>query len=261
VSATAEGHPPVELSPAALNTVAHLVVESIDDPIIDPSDHHHVTRVLRARAGELLTFTDGAGRWRVGHVPAEWTDPSLRCEGLGPIHVSLVEPVGCVAVALVKGDKPETIVQKLTELGISRIVLLIAERSVVRWDEAKVAKQLARLRSIAREALMQSRGVWLPTVSGVFDLRSFLAAEQGAGKRVLVAQFGGMAEVMSGDTLVVGPEGGWSATELSLFTNRVSLGGTILRAETAAIVAGTRLMLSAPTFFHVSTHVPSDSSH
>src|SRR3546814_2905207 len=71
-------------------------------------------------------------------------------------EVPAAAPELTVAFALVKGDKPELVVQKLTELGIDRIVPLRAERSVVRWDEAKAASALTRLRAIARAAAMQS---------------------------------------------------------------------------------------------------------
>jgi RsmE family RNA methyltransferase len=70
-----------------------------------------------------------------------------------------------VAFAPVKGEKPEVIVQKLTELGIDQIIPLApTRRSVVKWDDARAAKNEERLRKIAREAAMQSRRTWLPTI-------------------------------------------------------------------------------------------------
>src|SRR3546814_15377913 len=66
-------------------------------------------------------------------------------------EVPAAAPELTVAFALVKGDKPELVVQKLTELGIDRIEPLRAERSVVRWDEAKAASALTRLRARSEE--------------------------------------------------------------------------------------------------------------
>ena len=71
-----------------------------------------------------------------------------------------------VAFAIPKADRPEWIVQKLTELGVARIVLLHAERSVVRWDGDRAARHLRKLRRVAVEALEQSRGSGCPTIVG-----------------------------------------------------------------------------------------------
>ena len=72
--------------------------------------------------------------------------------------------------------------QKLTELGADRIVPFVAERSVVRWDEAKAARQGERLGAIAREAAMQCRRTWLPEVGPVVDFAEAAAPLGGAGR-------------------------------------------------------------------------------
>ncbi len=69
-----------------------------------------------------------------------------------------------VAFSPVKGDRPEWAVQKLTELGVDRIVPLVAARSVVRWTGDRGAAVVERWRRVAREAAMQSRRAWLPAV-------------------------------------------------------------------------------------------------
>ncbi len=239
-------------SPAAVSAVAHVVVDSIDEAQLSTPDHHHVVRVLRARPGETVTVTDGRGAWRIGVVPANWSDPSIELAELGPVH-RVERSFGrskerCVAIALAKADKPETAVQKLTELGIDRVVLLNAAHSVVKWDADKVVKNLLRLRTIAREAVMQSRGVWLPSIDGVFAPSQFVESEQRLGRRVAVAQFGGEHVTAEVDTILIGPEGGWSSQELGGFQNRVQLGHNVLRAETAAIAAG--VLLAHATDIH-----------
>ena len=124
-------------------------------------------------------------------------------------------------------------VQKLPELGVDHILPLAAERSVVRWDEAKVASQYERMVRVAREAGMQSRRVRLPEVAPVAPVESLLDAA--------MAEPGGEVLDTDVDGLLVGPEGGWTAEELRE-RRRISLGSTILRAETAAIVAGVLLV-------------------
>lgn len=140
----------------------------------------------------------------------------------------------CVAFSPVKGEKPELIVQKLTELGIDEIIPLApTARSVVRWDAAKAEKQTGRLQRVANEASMQSRRVWLPKVHPVTQLANLVACDA-----VAFAEPGGVEVTSDHRTIVVGPEGGFAPEELAWSTHRVSLGESVLRAETAAIVAG-----------------------
>ncbi len=76
-------------------------------------------------------------------------------------------PTITVAFALVKGERPELVVQKLTELGVDRIVPFLAERSVVRWEPDKAERNATRLRRVAVEAAMQCRRTWLPEVAAL----------------------------------------------------------------------------------------------
>lgn len=139
-----------------------------------------------------------------------------------------------VAFALTKNNKPELVVQKLTEVGVTRIVPFLAERSVVRWDADKQAKNIVRFARIAHDAAMQSRRVHVPVVEAVTTVSVV------AGEGATAAQFGGSSK--RSRFIAVGPEGGWSDAELSLFADTVDLGATVLRAETAAIVAGVRVV-------------------
>jgi 16S rRNA (uracil1498-N3)-methyltransferase len=137
-----------------------------------------------------------------------------------------------VAFALVKGERPELVVQKLTELGADRIVPFVAERSVVRWAPDRAARQEGRLRAIARAAAMQCRRTWLPEVAEVAAFAD-VAALPGAA----LADPGGAAPTLATTAVLVGPEGGWSPAEQACDLPRVRLGAYILRAETASITA------------------------
>ena len=142
---------------------AHVVVADVDHPAIDDSTAHHVFRVLRVRDGDPVTVTDGQGRWRACRAAGGELLAEPDAEMTAAVARSATTTV---AFAIPKSDRPEWIVQKLTELGVARIVLLHAERSVVRWEPDRAARHVAKLRRVAVEALEQSRGVWLPDIVG-----------------------------------------------------------------------------------------------
>ena len=218
-----EGHPADQAGPMAF-------VADIAAPALGDRDVHHLVRVLRQRVGDPLTVADGSGRWRTARLDP--STPSSLGE-LGPVsELSDVAPALAIGFALVKGDKPELIVQKLTELGVDRIVPFRAYRSVVRWDDAKAAKAVERLRAVARAAAMQCHRPRLPVVSDVAELDDLVA--EGAA----LADRAGAAPSLGMPFVLVGPEGGWSAAEAAVPAPRVKLGGHVLRAETAALAAG-----------------------
>jgi 16S rRNA (uracil1498-N3)-methyltransferase len=211
--------------------------------LLPAADYHHLARVLRLRAGEVVTLTNGEGAWLTCEVPPAWDSPVVPLMATSAVRVVARPEMRTVAFALVKNDKPETVIQKLTELGVGRIVLLAADHSVVKWDAAKATKNLERLATVAREALMQSRGVWLPKIEGPVTLAAFVAAESAHGRQVFAADLGGTSWHGDIRCVAIGPEGGWSRAEREIFPKApVSLSRhTVLRAETAAITAGVLL--------------------
>ena len=209
----------------------HVFVVDLSTPTLDEDDRHHLGRVLRLRDGDDLILGDGAGR-RCRAVYRVSDDPELVGD---VVAVPASDPAVAVGFALIKGGRPEMVVQKLTELGVDRILPLSADRSVVQWDEAKASTQVERFRRVAREAAMQSRRAWLPIVEEMAVAREVQPA---AG--VVLAEPGGDPIDRSVRVLLVGPEGGWTDEELIRHPT-VGLGPTVLRAETAAISAGTLL--------------------
>lgn len=210
-----------------------MLVDDIDAPELSDADAHHVFRVLRVRDGETVTVTDGEGRWRSCTASGPTLAPGSDVRSVDRRPHPLT-----VAFSIPKQDRPEWIVQKLTEIGIDRIVPIHAERSVVRWNDDRARRHLEKLRRVAVEALQQSRGVWLPDVAGPVAAAEVLptaaAAEPGAPRMDHRTR-----------TVAIGPEGGWSPAELELAAATVSIGSTVLRVETAAIVAGARLVMHA----------------
>ena len=226
------------MNPALRASAAHVFVESLEGLALQhlalsAQDDHHVRRVLRLRPAQRITLSDGRGRW----IEAQLGEGHL--EPAGDVQeVCAPRPV-TIAAAMPKGDRLEWMVQKLTELGVTRVLLLDCERSVVHLQGERAAKQLARLRRIAQEASMQSRRVWLPEISQM----SFAEAAARAG--VALAEPGGGQVPAGVDTIIVGPEGGFSPDELAVDVPRVGLADTILRVETAALVAAVALHRSA----------------
>ena len=211
---------------------AHVFVDDLATPTMSDDDVHHLMRVLRLRDGERVTASDGRGNWR----ECLFEDAGLVVDG--DIETESRDRDVTVLFALSKGDKPETAVQKLTELGVARIVPFVAERSVVKWDGDKSQRNVERLRKVAREAAMQSRHVHLPLVE---DVQQSLAAAIALVGKVALAEPGGAAVDASVSAIAVGPEGGFTPNELD-GRRTVALPGGILRAETAAVVAGALLV-------------------
>jgi 16S rRNA (uracil1498-N3)-methyltransferase len=212
-----------------LTARAHVFVADLDAPIIQADDEHHLRRVLRLAPGSDVTAGDGAGRWR----PCRLGDgPVLEMAG-EPVAERRPEPPVTVAFALVKGERPELVVQKLTELGVDRILPFVAGRSVVRWDSDRADRHIERWRTIARQAAMQCRRTTLPEVAPVATFES-VAALPGAA----LADAFGTPPSLDLPVALIGPEGGWTPAEKAVGLPIVRLGAHVLRAETAAITAG-----------------------
>ncbi len=209
-------------------------------PELGEADRHHLVDVLRLVPGELVIAADGDGRWvpcRVsGSARRDATASTALLVPDGPVvDAPRAHPAVTVAFTPTKGSRPEWVVQKLTELGVDRIVPLQTVRSVVRWDGERGRRAVERLRRVAEEAAAQCRQVRLPEVAPVSRL-SDLAALCGAPPVLAVP--GGGRPTLAHPVLAVGPEGGWGDAECPASGATVGLGPTVLRAETAAVVAG-----------------------
>lgn len=219
---------------AALRAAAaHFFVADLAAPALCEADAHHARTVLRL-ADDDVTVCDGAGAWRPCRLAR---DGALAATG-EIVHDPAPRWPLLVAFAPVKGERPEWTVQKLTELGIDVIVPLVGTaRAVVRWEGERGGRHLERLRRVAREAAMQSRRTRLPEVREPAPLAS-LAAEPPAAEPLAVADPAGAPLDASHRAIAIGPEGGFADDELPA-APRVTLGDTILRAETAALAAAT----------------------
>lgn len=217
---------------------AHAFVADLEAPTLSAEDHHHLWRVLRLAPGTRVTVGDGAGAWRLATLRG--ADRHVDPVGDVVVEVRPTPPIG-VAFALTKGERPEWTVQKLTELGVDRIIAVAAARSVVRLDDERAARAAERWRRVAREAAMQCRRAWLPAVEGVITFANLAAA---SGRTLALAHPGGEPPSLARPLVAVGPEGGWDPAELALAAPAtfVGLGDLVLRAETASLAVATLLV-------------------
>ena len=233
--------------PADANAVAHVFVDALDDRCeITGDDGHHLQRVRRLTAGEIVTLADGSGAWRTYEV-VDAADRRLGLEARGEVAIECDPTIGVeLAVALTKGGLDD-VVAAVTELGVVRVTPVRTARVVVRWDEARARKAVARLRAVAREAAMQSRRARIPEIDEVVDLAAILerpdlvvADQAGVGAAVLARPDPNRPKPAW--TVLVGPEGGLTPDELDRLAGlggapRLRLGPHVLRAATAPIAA------------------------
>lgn len=211
---------------------------------LPPEEASHALRVLRLTAGDTCqALMDG----QVFDAVLEETSPRVLLR-LGAAQPS---PEPSVRVTLYqgipKGDKMDYIVQKCTEAGIYRIVPVAFSRCVAKWDWKDAAKKQARFQRIAAEAAKQSGRAWAPPVDLPLSLDGLCRAlpghelalvpweeQRGRGIR---SQWTDQRDV----ALVIGPEGGISAEEISALQEAgaipVTLGKRIFRTETAGLAA------------------------
>jgi len=211
---------------------------------IEGEEAHHLTRVLRVEKGQKYEISD---------------NESIYLAEVDAAHKSLVDfvilerlpaPDPTVAIrlyaALVRFERFELMIEKATELGVSAVIPVMAERSEKGLEQA-VSKRLTRWNRIAREASEQSRRLRLPQLEEPVRFSQALAddaqyryfLDEGQAPPILSEL---PRELNSDDSiaLLAGPEGGWTERERSAAGDRwsaVSLGPQVLKAETAALAA------------------------
>jgi 16S rRNA (uracil1498-N3)-methyltransferase len=205
----------------------------------------HLVRVLRARVGQEFDIATGAvvRRGRISTISEGRVDFEL-----GEEVPAATVPNITLLLAIFKFDRMEWAIEKCSELGVSRILPVIAARTDTHLAAAAV-KRTERWRRIAVQASEQSRRAAPPEIADAIKLSGAVNSPNDGALRVVLAEserktllrdvLGQLAK--SEVTLAIGPEGGWTEAELQLFQKSgwisASLGPTILRAETAAIAA------------------------
>ncbi len=222
--------------------------------VLSREESRHLAGALRLSAGDEVRVFDGEGREFLCAVTQTTArDGALEVRGRvdppraeSPLDLTL-------ACALLKGEKFDTVVQKATELGVARVVPVGAARADVKLPragrEGDGSKRVGRWRRIAVEAAKQSGRARVPLIDGPKSLGEVLIGTEPAARRLMFAERGGrglVETVTAWDekparvAALVGPEGGWDGEEIEEARGAgwqiVTLGGRVLRAETAGVV-------------------------
>jgi 16S rRNA (uracil1498-N3)-methyltransferase len=217
---------------------------------IDGDAANHIARVLRLRQGEPLTLFDGGGgeyaarieEFRKGAVIVS-VDEQLPVARESPLPITLAQGVS-------RGERMDWVVQKATELGVTRIIPVLTERSVVRLDAKQAERKRLHWQAIAVAACEQSGRDRIPGVDVPLTLAEFAGKADSRATRVLLSPTGSqrvadLPRAEGGIVVLIGPEGGLSEAEqraaLAAGFVAVRLGPRVLRTETAAVAALTLL--------------------
>jgi 16S rRNA (uracil1498-N3)-methyltransferase len=206
----------------------------------------HLVRVLRLGEGDACVLFNGDGHDYAARILAA-SKRELRVaiesadavDRESPLPITLLQGVA-------RGEKMDLILQKATELGVSRFVPVWSQRSEVKLDEARTAKRLAHWRGVVVAACEQSGRARVPSVEAPLSLAAALQALPAGGTRLTLDPEGArspasLPDGAAGFVLGVGPEGGWSPLDREQLAAAgfagMQLGPRILRTETAGLAA------------------------
>ncbi len=215
--------------------------------ILDPVEARHVSGALRLRIGTEVILADGEGKVApaiLGGVTRKRVEVEvLSVEECPP-------PAGngvTLAVAVVGNRAMDWAIQKAVEVGVRSFVPLVSERS--QPAKREIANRVEHWRRVARQALKQCRRPWAMDLLDFSPLDEFTKDEGLMSGAVVADPAGSSAAALpahAGRVLLIGPEGGFSSSELGLLDGlqcpRLRLGPNILRTETAAAVGGALLV-------------------
>lgn len=213
------------------------------DMLLEESDIRHIKKVMRMNINEKIEVV--------------YNNKLHICEitSLEPFNIKVIEELDedkktkielTVAVALVKEQKMDLILQKLTELGVSRIIPVSMERSIVKLDKERFNKKKVRWESICKEASEQSKRTNIPIIEDIKSIKDLTKEDADLKlvastkeKEKLLNYYLQSIEDCAKIIMVIGPEGGISDKEEDILVsngyNRVSFGNLIFRVETATI--------------------------
>lgn len=213
------------------------------DMLLEESDIRHIKKVMRMNINDKIEVV--------------YNNKLHICEitSLDPFNIKVIEELDedkktkielTVAVALVKEQKMDLILQKLTELGVSRIIPVSMERSIVKLDKERFNKKKVRWESICKEASEQSKRTNIPIIEDIKSIKDLTKEDADLKlvastkeKEKLLNYYLQSIEDCAKIIMVIGPEGGISDKEEDILVsngyNRVSFGNLIIRVETATI--------------------------
>jgi len=209
--------------------------------VLYEQDHHHIKNVMRNKIGDYI------------EVVYENIVYICSIENIEPVTLKIIDTIKedkkqniklTIGVSLVTEQNFDLILQKLTELGVSSIIPLKTERSIVKLDAKKIAKKINRWQTICKEASEQSKRTYIPIIENIISLKEL---SNRSDRLKLICSLASSSQPLNNyltDDIkeilfVIGPEGGFTKEEEKyLLTNNfkaVSLGNRVMRVETAAI--------------------------
>ena len=212
---------------------------------------NHIARVLRLEPGDALVLFDGRGGEHAARIEelkrgAVIVEVGERSD-MGresPLSLTLAQGVS-------RGERMDWVMQKATEMGVTRIVPVLTERTVVKLDAKQSQRKLQHWQGIATAACEQSGRTCMPEIAPPVGLHDFLRQDRETrGARLLLSpagalRIGDLKKPDGGMTVLIGPEGGLAEPEqraaLAAGFVAVRLGPRVLRTETAAVAALTLL--------------------
>jgi 16S rRNA (uracil1498-N3)-methyltransferase len=219
---------------------------------LEGREAHHALHALRVRSGEPVVVLNGTGT-------------SLNCEvtevGRDRLELKVVEHVSVpplpyeitLAQAIPKGKLFEEIIEKATELGAHRIVPLLTQRTIPKWDAEEQANKLSRWKLVAIDAIKQCGSAWLPIIEAPMSVAQFAAFQSRVELPLVGSLAGGAQHPRTGFdgyhhehrrkprslSVAIGPEGDFTPEELGVLqaagARPITLGRLVLRTDTAAI--------------------------
>ncbi len=217
---------------------------------LEGGEHHHLARVARIKAGEEIWIFDREGKRYLAEVEVIEKDRT-RLRLVGPAEAPSAGVEITLGQALIKPANMDLVVLKAAELGVKTLVPLTTARSLHGFA-GDGGRKTERWRKIALEAAKQSRRSVVTEIEAVTPVEDLAGRATGA-RRLYLSESGGepLGGILTGPgkaaggpsavVLLTGPEGGWTGDEETMFAKAgleaVSLGRTVLRAETATIVA------------------------
>jgi len=228
-----------------------------DEIVVTGEDAHHIIRVLRLSPGDVISISDGKSEESVGIITdIDIRSTKIRIRILEQNKIKETKPFITLLQGLPKGEKFDWIIQKSTEIGVSKIVPIVTKRTVVNIAPMKLQRRMQRWNRIAEEAAKQSMRIDIPQIVELSKFEDSLKEIENNQLSIIPWEQEknvSLKEVLRGNkknitkiAVFIGPEGGFSFEEIEKAKQfgavPVSLGSRILRTETAAIVACSILM-------------------
>ena len=209
--------------------------------ILYDTDIHHIRNVMRGKINDQIEVIHNKKLYLCKIINLEPLELEIlkTIKENNELNINLT-----IAISLVNEQKFDLILQKLTELGVTNIIPIKTQRSIIKLDDKKIAKKLERWQKICKEASEQSHRTIIPNVNNIIDISDLTKIENNLK---LICSLNDntkpLSEYLKNNPkkllIVIGPEGGFTKQEETLLINNsflpITLGKRIMRVETAAI--------------------------